>query len=261
MVVLETATLVDFFLPQTTQVTNSQINNGNIADMKTAKYGAIFDLDGTLVASEPLFFQATNELLDRYGLSIDDITPEEMATIPGRSALTNMIFYKQKFGLLESPQELVDMRMTRVLELLRSSGVVMLPGAMELVQALHTDGFALAIASSSPRPYVPEVLEFTGLYPYFQVVVTGSDVTRHKPDPEIFERARTALGILKEHCVVFEDAHSGIEAAKTAHIPVIAIDNPITLPHQLALADHLVPTFVGLGPSDVISVINACNGA
>lgn len=217
--------------------------------------GVIFDLDGTLVASEVLYFDATETILGPLGRSLVELTPEEKSMIPGRSALVNMEFYRRKFGIREPAEELVASRMDRIIDRVRDKGVEVIRGAVPFLEALGSAGFRLAVASSAPRRYVEPVLEKTGLARHFSVVKTGTDVTRYKPDPEIFLQAREALGLDANRCLVVEDAHSGIQAALAAGMKVLAIRSEYTLPEQYDSAHRLVDDFLGLGPRDVTDLL------
>ncbi len=218
-------------------------------------FGVIFDLDGTLVASEVLYFRATEQILAPHGRSLTELTPLERSVIPGRAALVNVRFYCERFALPHLPEELSRRRMEMVCRLLEQDGVSLIPGADTFVRSLRAAGARMAVASSSPRPYVTRVLEITGLAPYFDAVRTGDDVTRFKPDPQIFELAREALAIPAGRCVVVEDAHSGIQAGKAAAMKVLAVESEQTLPHQAAAADRLVPDFRGLGVEDIAALL------
>jgi len=220
----------------------------------------IFDLDGTLVASEVLYFTATEAILEPIGRSLRELTPHERARIPGRSALENMEFYRRRFGLAEPAEDLVRTRMDRIIELVADQGVAVLPGAFEFLRSLDRAGLRVALASSAPRRYVRAVLDRTGLGGFFRVLKTGDDCTRFKPDPEIFLAAASDLGLSASGCVVVEDSHAGIVAARAARMRVLAIHSDYTLPEQSALADRVVADFRGLGPHDVLALLDGSDG-
>ncbi len=224
--------------------------------MNLSKYGAIFDLDGTLVASEVLYQRATSWILKKAGRSLDELSPAEKAAIPGRSALENMRFYCSKFDLPWAPEFLVAKRMELVESLVRGQGVMLIPGVFEFCETLKTAGFGMAVASSSPAPYVRLILEVTGMNGFFDTVLSGDDVTRHKPDPEIFLAAAGRLDVPPRQCVVFEDADSGLRAARAAGMKSILIENDTILPQQRLNATRVVPHYCGLGVPDVKRVID-----
>ncbi len=224
--------------------------------MNRNEYGAIFDLDGTLVASEILYQKATAYILKKAGRSAAELTPAERAAIPGRSALENMRFYRNRFDLPWQPEYLVAKRMELVEALIKTQGVMLIPGVFEFCQAVREGGFGMAVASSSPRPYVRLVLEVTGLSGFFETILSGDDVDRHKPDPRIFLDAADRIGLPPRRCVVFEDADSGLQAAAAAGMKSILINNETILPEQKANATLVIPHYCGLKLSDVKRVIN-----
>jgi beta-phosphoglucomutase len=208
--------------------------------------GVIFDLDGTLVASEKLYFEATERLLNPLGHSLRELTREEKAGIPGRNPLENMAFYKKRFGLQDDPKTLADWRMDRILELLDEKGVETLPCARRFLEDLRESGFRLALASSSPSRYVMKVLAVTRLAFGFDVVIAGDQCARYKPDPEIFLRSIEALGVSKDKCVVFEDSHAGMLAAKQIPVRVVGVRSEYTLDKHYSLADLVVTDFCSI---------------
>lgn len=218
-------------------------------------YGILFDLDGTLVQSEHLYHRATEALLAPLGRSLDEMTPEERSRIPGRSALENMQFYCRRFGLPDPPEVLVERRMDRVCRMVEEEGVMLIPGAREILESCRIADLRCAVASSSPGRYVRRVLRVTALAEFFDVVKTGDDVSRYKPDPEIFLAAARDLDLPPERCLVVEDAHAGILAGKAAGMRVLAVENDYTLPEQAALADRRVRDFCGMTSRDLVRMV------
>ena len=223
---------------------------------RRGSYAVLFDLDGTLVQSEDLYRRGTQALLDTVGRSMDELTPHERSLIPGRSALQNIRFYCERFGMPGPAEELVERRMDHVCRMVEEEGVMLIPGAREILESLRLADLPVALASSSPARYVTRVLEVTALAEFFDAVKTGDDVTHFKPHPEIFLLAAQALGIPPARCLVVEDAHSGIQAGKAAGMKVLAVDSEQTLPEQAALADRRVPDFCGLVARDLVAMIH-----
>jgi HAD superfamily hydrolase (TIGR01509 family) len=96
-------------------------------------------------------------------------------------------------------------------------------GAVELVRALHAAGVALAVGSSGPRANVELIVAAMGAAPYIAVIVSGDDVSRGKPDPQVFELSARHLGMRPDRCVVIEDAPVGIAAARAAGCRTVAV--------------------------------------
>jgi beta-phosphoglucomutase family hydrolase len=128
-------------------------------------------------------------------------------------------------------------------ELIARDGVVPLPGARELLEALNAAGVSCAVGSSTPRINIETIFDMTGLRRFFRAVVTAEDVKHGKPAPDVFLAAAGKLGWAPGRCVVFEDALVGIEAAHAGGMKCVAVatTNPIAL---LAHADLAVESLV-----------------
>lgn len=175
--------------------------------------GAIFDMDGTLVANSPVHIRAFEIFCDRYGVrgwkeklggafgrGNDDIMrlimPEEVIREKGTAALGDEkeAIYREIYAPDIHPVE----------------------GLVELLERLRAAGVRCAVGSSGCKANVDFVLEKCAIGPYFDAKVSGDMVTHCKPDPEIYLTAAAALGIVPADCVVFEDAKAGFESAKRA---------------------------------------------
>ena len=133
-------------------------------------------------------------------------------------------------------------------ELVRQNGVQILPGARELLSALRSAGIPRAIGSSTPRGNLDAIFAATGLGEHFDAVVCGDDVLHGKPAPDVFLLAAQMLGLPPAECLVVEDAHAGIEAARRAGIPVLAVatTNPLS---ELAAATGAVESLADTTPA------------
>jgi len=217
----------------------------------------IFDLDGTLIRSESLFFDAAEAMFNRAGHSLTELTPMERSRIPGRSAAENMAFYLKKFNMTGDPVQMADQRLKDLLVIMKQRGVPLLPGTESFLSACKKAGISMAIATSSPRNYAEAVFEVTNLEQYFDKVITGSEITRYKPDPEIFIKAASKLNTQARSCVVFEDAHAGFLAAKAAGMKLISLPGPFTLSDQRELADIVVDDFTRLTPEQCAALVKS----
>ncbi len=124
---------------------------------------------------------------------------------------------------------LADRKEVLYRELVQEQGVVVLPGARELLGALRDAGIPRAIGSSTPRLNIETIFSVTGLGEFFDGMVTADDVTHGKPDPEVFLKAAATLGAEPSRCVVFEDALAGIEAAHRGGMKAVGVatTNPL----------------------------------
>jgi HAD superfamily hydrolase (TIGR01509 family) len=204
-----------------------------------ARYGMIFDVDGLIGDTEPINAKVTMRLLEEmYGLK--DVKYEDFAAGYGRGAEAYVKAGAKAHGLEltdEQAHEVAEVRERGLAETVRREGLRAFPGVLDLIHAgLEHDAFRLAIATSATRDLSEAILTAVKV-PYERMVyVSGSDVTKKKPDPQIFLIAIERLGLPAGRCVVFEDAPSGVQAAKAAGAKCVAVTN--TVPAQeLAGAD------------------------
>jgi beta-phosphoglucomutase family hydrolase len=140
--------------------------------------------------------------------------------------------------------------------LVREKGIEPLPGVRELLAALRAENIPCAIASSTERANLDLPIDLMGLREFFTVIVSGEEVVHGKPDPAVFLLAAERLGIKPADCVVIEDALVGIEAAKRAGMPVLAVatTNPI---ETLSSADAAVSGLMDINPDRLAALAAA----
>jgi HAD superfamily hydrolase (TIGR01509 family) len=196
----------------------------------------LFDMDGLLVDSEPLWLEVEKAVMARLG---GTWTSEDQQVLLGGS-LDRSVGYmlgKAPAGAATAEQVgrwLVD----GMAELLADGGVPLRPGARELVTAVAAAGVPYALVTSSQRRIMDAVLAATGLR--FDVTVCGEDVRHTKPHPEPYLRATALLGQPPAGCVVLEDSPAGIASARAAGCPVIAVPSiPLTDSDNIVTAGSL----------------------
>ena len=179
----------------------------------------IFDLDGVLADSEPWWNEIDAKLLAEYGVTYRG---EYHRNVLGVSYRLACEFYKKTFGLSASVEELMRRRGEIATEFF-ANRIGLFPSVKPVLQELRQMNPRLAVATSSvsasARPFLARH-EVTG---FFDVVVTGEEVERGKPAPDIYLCAAEKLGVPADACLVIEDALSGVAAAKAANMRVAAI--------------------------------------
>ena len=193
----------------------------------------IFDLDGLLADTERLHCLAYQEALRFHGAAVTDREYGEHWVRSGRG-IAEWITDR---GLTLDPIALRADKSRAYLDLLRSQ-LRPMEGALALLEKLHGRK-NLALASSSYRDAVDGVLTGLGITRYFQVIVTGLDVSRVKPAPDIFLAAAEQLRVSPAECVVLEDAEKGVIAANLAGMRCIAIPNQHTYHHDFSRATRV----------------------
>jgi beta-phosphoglucomutase len=181
--------------------------------------GVIWDVDGTLVDTAELHFQAWCVLAREIG---KPYTREDFA---GTFGWRNPEIIPGLFGrdLTTQQIEALGQRKEDLYRAEACRGVNLLPGVRSLLEDLHSAGFLQAIGSSAPRANLEMILDLTQTRQYMKAIVGLEDTQRGKPDPEVFLRAAEGLGLPPHRCLVLEDAPVGIQAARAAGMPAIGV--------------------------------------
>ncbi len=213
------------------------------------KLGVIFDLDGVLVDTGWAHRQAWFDLAAKEGLEIS----EE--------------FFRRTFGMQNaailpllrpdiSPQELErlsDWKEQHYRDLMQEH-LELAPGAEDLLRDLKSHGFRLAIGSSAPPENLNLFWDRLGLVNWFNARVTKEEIRKSKPAPETFLKAAEKLGLAPACCAVVEDAVPGVQAARAAGMPVVAVTTTRTR-QDLAHADRIVDNLSELRASDFLALL------
>ncbi|MFD4773563.1 HAD family hydrolase, partial [Streptomyces sp. NPDC058427] len=171
----------------------------------------VFDLDGTLVDSEPNAYESARLLLARYGVA--EFTWEQNARFLGISNREALTVLRAEYGIEAPVDELVAGQDAIYLELAATSTEAFREMRV-FVEMLHAHGVAMAVASGSSRAAIAAVLKGTGLDAYLTEYVSADEVARGKPEPDVFLEAARRLGVAPADCVVVEDAVPGAAAAR-----------------------------------------------
>lgn len=201
---------------------------------------AIFDMDGVLIDSEPLHLRSTNDVLGTWGheLSADD---NERYLGWNENAFWEDL--RGRFGLTDTVEALTRSRHVRLIELLEKE-LPIADGVRGAIERLRARGLGLAVASSSEREAIDFILDRGGLADLFDVVASGDEVARSKPDPEIFLLAAGRLGRSPGECVVFEDSLNGVNAARAAGMPCLRVVTETTRRIPFPPVEGIVESFV-----------------
>ncbi|HYG67300.1 MAG TPA: HAD family phosphatase [Anaeromyxobacteraceae bacterium] len=194
----------------------------------------IFDLDATLVDSEDNYYLADVELLRRRGIPF---SLEDKKKYIGGGNLDMMVDLVRRFGLSDAPEALAEEKNAIYLELaLRHTPLY--PPMKRFWDLVRARGLPVAVASGSSPAVLRAVLDKVGLAAEADAIVSAEDVARGKPAPDVFLEAARRLGVPAPRCAVVEDSRHGVEAARRAEMPCIAVpyltDKP--LPEAFASA-------------------------
>ncbi|MET7385962.1 HAD family hydrolase [Streptomyces sp. NPDC005529] len=180
----------------------------------------IFDLDGTLVDSEPNYFEAGRQTL--AGQGVTDFTWADHERYVGISTRETLALWKDRYGLTAPLDDLLAEKNRRYLELARASTQVY-PEMRGFVELLGAEGVPMAVASGSSPEAIEAILTGTGLASRVTTVVSADEVAHGKPAPDVFLEAARRLGADPSGCVVLEDAAPGATAARAAGMRCVAV--------------------------------------
>lgn len=177
-----------------------------------------------MVDTEPLYWDVARKLASQYGSPVTDATLRKMM---GVSRLDAMNILAADCGIkLLTPQQLLIHRERELLARF-SAGVEPMPGLLELLERFQ-GRLRFAIATSAPRTFVDAILPALRLQDRFEVVQTGDQIARGKPDPQIYLTTMEKLHVAASECIVLEDSHAGTLAAHRAGAYVIAVPTELT---------------------------------
>ncbi len=203
------------------------------------QHGLIFDVDGVLADTEPLSIHAVNQaFLELYNVSPKD---EDSDPYMGVTAEVHVLGIAMQYGINIDVEKMVERQRHHFLKELGGSPNIGISDATAFFnEACRFKDWKLALATSSKRQRSEATLQACGLDTSpLSAWLTGDDITKAKPDPEIYQAAALAIGVPTERCVVIEDSITGITAAKGAGMACIAVTGTFQ-GEELRLADRIV---------------------
>jgi len=202
------------------------------------KKSFIFDLDGVIVDTAKFHFIAWKNLAEGLGIPFSEEQNEQLKGVSRIASLEKILAWGSKEISTEKFEELLVEKNQEYLNYVaKMDASEILPGVLERLQMLKREGYKVALGSASKNARL--ILEKVGLMPYFDAIVDGNEVSKAKPDPEVFLMAASLLGSKPEECVVFEDSVAGVQAANIAHMLSVGVGEASVL-HE---ADFLIATF------------------
>jgi len=209
-----------------------------LSDSERMIRGVVFDLDGLMFDTEALFFRVASEMLrDRDRVFTVDI----MRAMIGRQPAESGRAFATLAGLDEDPEALMAEAKNRF-EGLIDTAVQPMPGLLTLLDHLKTLGLPMAVGTSSGRAYATRILRNHHLIDRFAFILCREDVTRHKPDPEIYRTASTRFELNPAEVMVLEDTPTGLAAAKAAGTFAVGVPHDHSPATDLTAADLIVPS-------------------
>lgn len=194
--------------------------------------GAIFDMDGLLLDTERLYQESWVEMAKRFGQKPDPAFP---TAVSGTSGEGMRAVIRKHYPAVD-PDAFQAGCLARVDEILDKQGPPVKPGARELLEYLSARGVKIAVASSSKHQRILSNLRAVELDQFFDAVVSGQEVERGKPEPDIFLLAAKKIGRAPEDCYVFEDSVNGVRAGMAAGCTTVMVPDLVPPPEGLAVS-------------------------
>lgn len=201
-----------------------------------AEFAVIFDVDGVLIDSYHAHFESWQRLFREYGRNY---SLEEFVWGFGRTS-REVLAKQWPEPVSDAEVDEIAARKEAYYREIVADRFPAIDGAAELIRGLADAGVAIAVGSSGPPPNVQLVIDRLGVQPLIKTVITGADVKRGKPDPQVFQLAGAGLKMKPEQCVVIEDAPVGIEAARAAGMKCVGLASTGRTVEELQAANLVV---------------------
>lgn len=212
--------------------------------MRTIKT-AIFDMDGVIIDSEPIYYNLCVAYFDRQNLKM---CRDDYDAYVGTTSTYMWEAFRNKFSLPHTLAQLVSDSKTGFVSYINThcEDVKPVDGIQDFIEDLKKRGFKLAVASSSHIDAINAVVKTLKFENFFDVLVSGENIRKSKPDPSIFLYTANELGVNPRDCFVIEDSRNGTIAAKKAGMKCLGYKNPSSGNQDLSMADVVIDSFLGL---------------
>ena len=197
----------------------------------------IFDNDGVLVDSEPVSLCAYRDAMGEQGVDLSDADDERYCGLTDADIVRDL---ERMHGRSLNLAQFEARKRELYLAHSETRGLPAFPGARQVLEVLRARGTPVALASSAPQEKIAHNLEAAGLVGLFEVVVSGEECERGKPDPEIFVEAARRLNMDPEKCVVVEDSINGLVAARAAGMFAVGVTNTFSRERLAPYADAVI---------------------
>ncbi|MNW50994.1 2-deoxyglucose-6-phosphate phosphatase [compost metagenome] len=197
----------------------------------------IFDMDGVIIDSEPLHYEIDIETMKYFGHVIEH---QQLDKYVGMTNPEMWKHIREEHQVVQSVEEIIGYQLDRKISGLRALEIEPIEGIRELIHELKKRGYLVGIASSSPRLFIEEVVSKFGIAEHFDCIVSGEEVAKGKPAPDVYLAAAAELGVEPANCLVLEDSQNGVLAAKAADMRCIGFVNPNSGNQDLSSADEIV---------------------
>jgi beta-phosphoglucomutase len=205
--------------------------------------GIIFDMDGVIVDNHRFHFRAWMEFASKYKFELnDEIYRNDF------NGKTNADLFRMIFGKI-TEEEILAYSLEKEVnyQKLYASEIKPHTGLVEFLKDLKSKNYRIALGTSAPTTNVDFTMNALGMRDYFDVIIDGSQVSKGKPDPEVYLKCAKSLGLHPNHCVVFEDSLAGLQSGKNAGCSIIGVATSHTREELLPTVKNIINDFTEIG--------------
>jgi len=206
----------------------------HLNEKKTVKKALIFDMDGLMIDSERLYFQAEREIADRFNVTLLEDTLWKMM---GTKPMEGLAIFVKDLNLPISTEEAFDIR-TEIMRDKLKNDLVAMPGLSHILDTFY-GWMKLAICTGAQQEFLDIVVDQLDIRKRFDVLQSSDGIEKGKPEPEIYLKTCEKLGFSPRDCVVLEDSQNGVQAGKRAGCYVIAVPSDYTKGQNFDAADFV----------------------
>ncbi|MGB0524816.1 MAG: HAD family hydrolase [Flammeovirgaceae bacterium] len=217
----------------------------------------IFDMDGVLVDSEHLYRAMNLKLFAELGATVSQ---QEYDGFIGIAANKMWGYLKDNYGIALGIPTLKKMEKDHKFQLLSERELHSFEGVLSLLQEAQALGYKMAVASSSPKKNIELVVTKLGIAHFFDVLLSGEEVAKGKPEPDIFLKAAALLGVAPQQCIVIEDSRNGAIAASKANIPCVGFRSPHSGHQDFSTCALIIDEFSQTNRREILSLFNKVLG-
>ena len=206
------------------------------------KEAVLFDVDGTLIDSMGIWRDIDQIYLEQHGFEMPDNLQKELAGLSIKQAAD---YFREVIGINEPPEKMIS-DWNALANDFYSNKIMMKEDALRWLDLIRSRGLKMAVCTSNTRHLAHAALNRHDLIKYFEVILTGEDVTVGKPDPFIYLKAARDLGADPGKCIVFEDIKEGIMAGKSAGMTVCGVHDLFSVDQEVQkkeLADYYISSY------------------
>lgn len=197
----------------------------------------IFDMDGVIIDSEPIHFEVDKSTLKYCNINVSNQDLNEYVGMTNPEMWARL---KENYKIKHSVEELIQLQMDMKLNILENRDEKPISGVVNLLKSLKDNNIKIALASSSPKLFIMAVLKKFNIEDYFLKILSGEEVKKGKPEPDIYIEASKMLNVNPENCLVIEDSRNGVKAAKCAGMKCIGFINENSGIQDLSQADLVI---------------------